>query len=125
MSMQNVEKVTVTYIEFLFPGSFVSESSVKEVANRSVPKKIPKGAFAYSFYDMEKTIVGEEEFWGKTKNHSGKYYPEAEIFNLKQVKANFPESTIIISNMECNKWKYIVKTRRGNFQPFEKEDKIV
>lgn len=125
MSMQNVEKVTVTYVEFLFPGSFVSESSCKEVSNRDKPKRIPKGAFAYSFYDREKTIVGEEEFWGDRKNRSGTFYPEAEIFNLKQIKENFPDSTILISNMECNKWKHIVKTRRGNFQPFEKEDRVV
>ncbi len=45
--------------------------------------------------------------------------------SLAEVKEELPAEKILISNMEGNGYKYVVKTIRGNFQPFEKKDKIL
>jgi len=122
-------EVTKTYVEFFYPGSFFSESEVKEVKTRSTSLFVPAGAFAFQFYDQssKKTkINGEEQtVWGKRKNLSGKYYPKGMKFNLEDVRGMGKDYSILASNMECNDWPFVVRTRCGNFQPLEKYDEIL
>lgn len=113
------------YVEFSFPGAFFSEYSVKEVAERN-PELItvPEGAFAYRFFDRIETVVDGETLTGERKNFSPfTYFGTA--YTLEEVKAQFPEYTILISNMECNGWNRVVKTLRGNWQPLGEGDTVI
>jgi hypothetical protein len=114
------------YVSFYYPGFFFGEESVKKIKNREVKIDIPEGAFAYQFWDQEETKSGNETLRGNRKNYSGYYYPQGTVYTLAQVKEKFPQETMLISNMELNKYKKVVETRRGNWQPFDpKKDKIV
>lgn len=112
-----------TYVEFFVPGSFFSESSVKEVTDRSSPKNIPDNVFAYRFYDIEEVVLNGEKLKSNTKNHSGMYY-FGKAYTLSEIKENFPSQEILISNMKCNNWKKVVKTKMGNFQPLNENDVV-
>lgn len=119
-------EVQKTYVEILYPGSFFPEEDVI-VVNKRDPKKISSKyptAFSFQFYDLvskEIEVDGEkQQVSGKKKNISPKYYPDGELYTANQLrKIDAKEYDILISNMECNGWKHVVKTRRGNFQPFE------
>ena len=115
--------MTKTYVEIFYPGSLFPESKVREVKDRT-PIDLPSGAFAFSFFDQEETIVKGEILVGKQKNRSGRFYA-GELFTLAEVKEKFPESRILISNMENNGYAKVVKTVRGNFQPFMPEDTML
>jgi hypothetical protein len=46
---------------------------------------------------------------------------------LDQVKVLEPAKnySILVSNMECNKWDRVVRTVCGNFQPLNEGDKVI
>lgn len=121
-----MEKPTLKhYVEFLYPGALFSETSVEEVAERD-PRKVqaPRECFGYKFFDRLEVRVGDETLIGESKNHSGTFY-FGRVMTLEDVKREMPEADILIRNMKGNGYDRIVKTRRGNFQPFTKKDKIV
>jgi len=118
-----------TFIEFLYPGIFVSESSAQEIDHKD-PKKvvIPKNCFGFRFYDCE--IVKSKKYpnetlVGRAKNHSGWFYINSEILTLKEVEKKMPEATILISNMKINKWKKIVNTSFGQSLQLRAGDTIL
>ena len=121
---------TEQMIEFNYPGSFYDESS-SEVCGHNNPKKaiVPKGACSFRFFDrvtqnatLEDGTVKEDI---QHKNKSSTYYPEATVLNIEDVKKLTGDYNILISNMEANQWDFVVRTRRGNFQLFEKEDRLI
>lgn len=117
--------MTKHYVEFSFPGEFFSEYTVQEVAERNPELvKVPEGVFAYRFFDRSEAIVDGETIVGDRKNFSPLTYLGT-AYTLEEVKAQFPECTPLISNMECNGWNRVVKTRRGNWQPLEEGDTVI
>ena len=115
------------YVEFYYPGSLVAETEVKQIKNRKERFKIPEYAFGYRFFDKEEVEVKGETLTGRRKNWSGMHY-FGEVMSLKEVKEqrlSIRGSKTLIRNMEGNGWKRVVKTRCGNFQPFEKRDRLV
>ena len=112
------------FVEFLYPGIIVCETSTKEIAERK-PELItvPEGAFAYRFYDQVHTIVDGELLKGEAKNFSGYTY-FGKAYSLEEVKRLFPESRTLISNMECNGYAKVVRTRAGNWMPLSEEDTV-
>lgn len=113
-----------TYVEFYFAGSFMSEISVHEVENRNRPIDIPPNAFGYSFYDREETVIDGEKLTGAIKNRSPMTY-FGQAMTLDEVKRNVPNSNILISNMQCNGWDKVVRTKLGNFQPLQENDVVL
>lgn len=114
------------YIEFFYPGSFVSESSAKEVADRTPPAELPKGAYGYRFFARNEVTQDGETLRGRPKDYSGiTYYGEA--MTLEEVKALTPSGDyrILVSNMESNGWGRVVKTIRGQFMPLNAGDSVV
>jgi len=112
------------YVTFYYPGSFVNEEETKLISSRRDEVEIPRGSFGYRFFDRTETELNGEMLKGKPKNHSGMYYLGRKM-SLAEVKKELPKERILISNMEGNNYKYVVKTIRGNFQPFEKRDKVI
>jgi hypothetical protein len=125
-----MKETTNTYVELLYPGTFFSEKEVVKVSEREpekIAKKYPK-AFAFKFYDLtsvEVVVDGEKRVVsGKRKNESPTYYPDGDLFNAKQL-SQLPGMDILVSNMKGNGWKRVVRTRCGNFQPFETECELL
>lgn len=121
---------TKTYVELLYPGSLFAEDEQVVVKERNAEKVAKKyrQCFAFRFYDLttaEVSVDGVRRVVsGERKNVSPLYYPGAKSYTLAEVK-RLPDSRILASNMECNGWKRVVKTRRGNFQPLNKTDVIL
>lgn len=114
------------YVEFFFPGAFYSDCNVKEVSERNPELiTIPDGAFAYRFFDQtEEVTVNGESIVGERENSSPLTYLGTE-YTLEEVKAQFPEYTMLISNMEINGWNRVVKTREGNWYPIQMGEKVI
>ena len=122
--------VCKTYVEFLYPGIIVSESSSKEVQSRDISTiEIPGGAFALKFYDIE---YNEVKIDGKVLKdepkrcrETGWQYLGGEVLTLADVEKKMPSERILISNMEWNKIKKVVKTKFGQCMPMEKGDCVI
>lgn len=111
------------YIEFIYPGSFMSESSELEVPERKLPAEIPKGIFGYRFFERQVMDVDGEKLTGPKKNYSGRVILGEEI-SLAQAIASAGENSILVRNMRCNGWSRVAKTRQGHIQ-LDDTDRVV
>lgn len=120
-------------IEFIYPGSLMSEEQSSAIDHRDPALiKVVDGAFAFRFYDL-KTLAGTLEDGSPVSkseriNISKTYYPGGELFTAEDVERLEPKKQyqILLSNMRGNDYKQVVRTRRGNFQPFdEKNDAVI
>lgn len=112
-----------TYIEFFFPGPFVSESETKEVADRSAPRDVPRGAYGYRFFSRTEVECDGETLRGQATDTSGMHY-YGEILTIDDVE-KIAGTGILQSNMRCNRWDKVVRTVRGNFQPLTGDDVVI
>ena len=115
------------YVEFFYPGAFMSESSTQEVTSRdALQVDAPKDCFGYRFFDRQEIVAEDGEvLMGSPKNHSGIHY-FGEVKTLEDIKNERPDPTGCLErNMESNGWNKVVKTRRGNYQPFREQDILV
>jgi uncharacterized protein (UPF0128 family) len=122
--------VRKTYVEFLYPGSFFSESSAKEVKTRDVSKlKVPKNAFGFKFFDILSVVVDADgkkvKLTSEQINVSPMHYYGGKIYTVAELKREFPNNDILISNIEGNGYKKAIRCRTGNWQPFEETDIFV
>lgn len=113
------------YVEFLFPGFFLNEHEVKEVAERN-PELIvvPEEAFAYRFFDQEETIGDGEKLVEERKNVSPLTY-FGKVYTLEEVKAQFWKYDPLIFNMECHGYNKVVKTRCDTWHPLAEGDIVI
>ena len=118
-------------VEYFYPGAFFAESDTKTLKNYDEDealKKMPQNAFAFQLFDrVEQTATLENgsTFTHKDeKNRSGKFYPQGKKMSLADVEREYGIDSILAANMKSN-WKFVVKTRLGNTQPFEKNDRIM
>ena len=123
---------TEHWVEYYFPGLLFSESSTKRLKYRDVDEAVehfPESAFAFELYDVEVRKGTLEDGASiedrRTTNKSCRYYPDATTYTVEQVKQLPGDYKILISNMECNKHKRVVRTKAGNWQPFEQGDQIL
>lgn len=113
---------TQTYVEYLIPGSFFAESETKKVSSRDISKlKVPDYAFGFQFFDITSTQVDGEKLEGRPKNFSKRYLLAEEVLDQEGVKKKIPDNDVLLSNMRNNGYKHVVKTRRGNIQPADKD----
>ena len=117
------------YVQYFSPGSFVSETSDKEIPSRSLDHVLPmkKNSYSYGFlfFDREETKINGEVLKGKKKNYSSTHYIGGRKMNATEVKAEVKNNATLLSNMKINEWKYVVKTKFGQFMPFEKGDIMI
>lgn len=120
-----------TYCEILYPGSFFPEEQVVEVEARNpeaIAKEFPD-AFAFQFFDQVKQEVEVDGVkrivCGDRKNLSPKYFPGGKAFSKQDVEALGPDYRILRSNMNNDGWGVMVRTRRGNFQPFGEDCELI
>ena len=116
------------YIEFIYPGIFVSETSYQEITNEQYlhPEKItiPEHSFGFRFKEREEIEQNGEMLVGKFKNESGWYF-KGERLDKKQVIMETGENSILYKNMKNNHYDYVVKTEFGQYIPVGKNDVIL
>ncbi len=117
---------TKQFVTFYYLGIFMSEESSQEVESRDVMAlDVPDSAFAFEFWERTETEVDGEALKGQPKNRSGRYYPEGRVMSVADVLVEDTDNRILVSNMENNGWDHVVKTRRGNYQPFLATDRVI
>lgn len=122
--------VRTTYVEFLYPGSFFSESSTAKVTSRDTSKlKVPKNAFGFKFFDILSVVVDADgkqvELTSERLNLSPLHYYGGKLYTVAELKRDFPNNSTLISNVEGNGYAKAIKCRTGNWQPFDKTDVFV
>lgn len=112
-----------TYVEFFFRGVLFDETSVREVQSRDVEKlEVPKNAFGFQFFDVLTTTQEGVELTSDRLNESPMHYYGGRIMTLEEVRAEMPDATTLISNMEGNGYDRVIRCTQGNFKPFEDGD---
>ena len=111
------------WVEYLYPGILISEDSHVKVDKRS-GFKLPKGSFAFRYYDVEVTTQNGERLTGKPKNKSPWYY-EGKEMTLADVEREKPSESILLSNMRYNNIKRICMTRYGQALQLNDEDVVL
>lgn len=132
------------YVEFFSPGSFISETSTKEISSWDTRKAVELsrniqeryGASPYGFKFITKIEHppipdgegGMLEVQPKIVDTSGIYYLGGELETYDDfANRNDPKDSILLSNMRCNDWWIvIVNTNSYKFtQPFYQNSFIV
>lgn len=126
-----------TYAQPLYPGSLYPEEGANvRIENYMFVELImarfkdKEGWFAIEVVEQNwqlwKTEEGEEE-WRPANDGTRKGYRiyVGELLTSADVEALEGDHKILLSNMAGNGWDPIVRTRRGNFQPFEENDVVV
>lgn len=132
------------YVTFYSPGTFVSETTTKEIDSwdthkaATMAKKISEryGARPYAF--RFSTAVtrppvpdgegGTLRVEGRQVEQSGLHYISGEILTYDQVVSrNSPRDSILLSNMRGNRWPIVVETRSPyiSTHPLEASDSVV
>jgi len=116
--------VKQTYVEFMYPGIMVSESSSKPVDNRDTENIEPsKGVYAFRFYDRLEAEIDGETVMGEKKNYSGFYYLNGKVVTIADLEENArPSDRILISNMRGNKWAKVIMMDNGQAFPWKEDD---
>jgi hypothetical protein len=131
--MNDTATVTVTtYVEYLYPGIVMSETSARPVTGRDparAAREAPDGVFAFRFFDKASVTadVGGEGVLLDSRpiRESGRYYIDAEKLSAEDVAALPGDHKILLSNMHSNGWAFVLRCCTGNFQPFNDGDSIV
>ena len=117
-------------VEFFYCGALFDESDTRVVKTKDPEKVVvPEYAFAFSFYDVteqEATLEdGRAIKYTESKNDDKVYYPGARVMTEKEIVKEIPDSNILVSNMKANKWPKVIKTRMGNFKPYDPDRTII
>lgn len=127
--------VTKDYIVFCSPGTFVHETSMKEIDSWDVRKAVEMangiteryGSKPFGFYFQTKGR-DEHEMDSKVIDSSKMYYLGGKVESFAEVcERNDPNERILRSNMEGNHWEYII-TNTNSYkitQPLRKGDVVL
>jgi hypothetical protein len=119
------------FVTFLSPGTFFHETTEKPIKSwnvaeatkmaRTITERYRAKPFAFYFTTRER---GDNELDSQVTNTSGNYYLGGDILTLAQVKRSMPNSKVLISNMEGNKWDRIIINNNSWVvtQPFTETD---
>jgi len=123
------------FVEFLSPGTFVSETTVKPIKKWDVDEavKMARGIkerhgatpYGFRFFTRER---GAGDLDSKVVKTGGIYFLGGKILTLAQVKARKKAGDgILISNMECNKIERVIENTNSwrVTLPFRDEDTLL
>jgi hypothetical protein len=124
-----MDRVTVRYVRFLSPGSFVANDWTVPVDSAD-PRAVvwPENAYAFTLHERVDVMDGLETFKGEAKQLGPTYYhPASKVKTQEEVEANGdPRNSILLNNMRCNKWPSVIYSRWGNWpQPYEAGKQVV
>lgn len=104
----------------------MSERSQRVVENELLCEVTLPGS-AYAFYFTRRTRAETDKgevMFGAEREKSVTYYPDGESVTKEDV-AKLPDCRILLRNMECNNWDRVVRSRLGNYQPFNEDTQII
>jgi hypothetical protein len=114
-----MKKVKSRWIRFFSPGSFVSNETdvvVNDIFTQPDDIEFPENAYCFMVFEREDVVDGDKTFNGKPKKVGKTYYhPDSFVRNAEQIENMDGDWKILLSNMRCNDWKYVVFTRWGNY----------
>jgi hypothetical protein len=115
------------YAEFLYPGIIVSETSLKEITREQYLNPdtiaIPKGSFGFRVMHRNEVIEEGDVLIGLYKDTSGWFYVGRKL-SMKEVAAEFGETSTLYRNMEGNNYPFVVKTACGQAFPIHEKDTV-
>jgi hypothetical protein len=128
-------KVEKHFVEFFSPGTFISESTQKEIASwdvdaaKAMAKDIKErhASTPYGFRFITRSRE-ESDLDSKITNRSGMYFLGGKVETLTEVEArNDPSERILRSNMRGNHWdKIITNTNSWKITlPLEQNDVVL
>lgn len=108
------------FVRFFSPGTFVAESTTKEIASWNVPKALEMmadieeryGARPYGFQFFTKKR-GWRDFEPKEVDRSGMYYVNCKVQTVEDIEAEGPASAVLLQNMKSNGWDKVVSSTKG------------
>lgn len=123
------------FVEFFSPGTFVSESTVKEIESWDVKKAVEMsrgikerhGATPYGFRFITRTR-NEDELDSKVTNRSNMYFLGGEVLYLADIEErNDPKDSTLIWNMKINKIDRVIENKNSwkVVFPLEKDDVVL
>lgn len=124
-----MDRVTVRYVRFLSPGSFVANdwtAPVESIDPLSV--QWPENAYAFTLHERVDVMDGPETFKGEAKQLGPMYYhPDSKVLTEAEIAAKGdPRDSVLLSNMRINKWPSVIYSRWGNWpQPYETGEQVV
>lgn len=132
------------YVTFLSPGTLFSEQTTKPISSWDIPTATRMaadiierhGAKPYSFQfhtNIEADPVPDGEggllnVLPRRADESGMHFLGGEVFGYQRIKdRRDPKDEILLSNMCCNGWAFVVESTNGykSVHPFEEEDVLV
>ena len=120
-----MEKTTKKYVEYLYPGLLMTETSSVEIGHSDPMKvELKKRAIGFRFYEKDFIDIDGEQFEGKIHNRTNWFYIGKRL-TIEEVQSRFgnmPKYEILISNMKCNQISSVCMTEYGNFMPMEEDD---
>lgn len=118
------------FVEFLSPGTFFSETTIKEIdswdvsmatiMSKNITERHNAKPYGFRFITKERK---DNELDSKETETSGIYYLGGKVLSLQEVKdRNDPKDEILISNMENNNYSHIIENNNSwrftaNFDP--------
>ena len=123
------------FVTFYSPGTFVAETSVREIPSWDVNMAVAMshsikeryGATPYAF-QFSTRARGENDLDSKVVRRSGFYFLGGKVETVEEVRTrNDPKEKILLSNMEGNGYKRIViNTNSWKWtQPLEENDVVL
>lgn len=132
------------YVTFYSPGTFVSETSTKQIGewdtaeavklSEAIVERHGARPYAFRFETMREGdgVADPEGVVHKVEptklKSSGMYFIGGNLRSYKDVvRDNRPNESILRSNMDCNRIPYVCEVTRGylSTHPFEENDSIV
>lgn len=113
------------YVAFYSAGGFYADINIKKITSRKSKFKIPDSCYGYRLFSINSIGRGKSVMDSDWLNVSGMHFIGGEIYTLYRVKKHSPNLKQLISNMEINRIKKVVKTRKGNWVVFDEKDKII
>lgn len=131
MKNLQVKKISKHYVEYIFAGAIVSETSSKEIEERDpelAKSMMPKPSYGFRFYDEDSIEVEGKTYEAEKENYSGWYLcgREYTLNEVKELQKTSGENLkILIENMEANKFSSVARTCVGGWVTFQPNDIIL
>jgi len=121
------------YANFQFPGSFASEQNRVEIVEKQNLSEIdiPKNAYSVKFtgnYVYFALVQNGDVIYVETEHYcqSGEMFFDAVAKSYVDIAAEHGIDSILAGNMKNNNMEYVVKTRFGQYMPFDMaKDRVV
>lgn len=123
----------VNFVEFYSPGTFVAESTIKPIESWDVEKAVEMsgsiieryGARPYAFRFIKRARE-DSDLDSKIVDKSCLYYLGGVVETIEQIsKRGDKKDKILLSNMQCNGWRKVIRTSSGWTLPLEYGDTVL